>query len=170
MKYSKENPKMLSPRQNTGGPPTSAVLSMWEMGCISWCLSISYQVKHSKSLARQCWIRSSHAFYQRHWFLCFYSFRANNSLLGFIEGSITEKKIIQPLTSLCSISLLCSSLSEYQTTSAVTWQDYSQFPPTLDCPLFPPTPTSHPLWLRDKNMAHKHHLWRSICPVFSCWI
>lgn len=39
-----------------------AQCSVCEMGYISWCLSISYQVKHSKSLVRQCWIRSSHAF------------------------------------------------------------------------------------------------------------
>lgn len=43
MKYSKENPKMLSPRQNTDAHPTSMVLIMWEMGCMSWCLSMAYQ-------------------------------------------------------------------------------------------------------------------------------
>lgn len=88
------------------------------------------------------------------------------SFLAFIKGNVTEKKLSSHWQVYVQY-LLCSSLPEYQTFSAMTWQDYSQFPPTLDCPLFPPTPTSHPLWLKEIKTWHTSTVSEEASVLFS---
>lgn len=78
------------------------------------------------------------------------------------------EKIIQPLTSLCSISLLCSSLSEYQTFCYDMTRLFSVSTHTRLSSLSTHANLTPIMIKRDKNMAQKHNLWRGICPVFFC--
>lgn len=167
MKYSKQNPKMPSPRQNTGAPQTSKVLGMWEMGCISWCLSTSYQPISCKAMPTQkltCILTKTLIFvllfiqskkfpswlYKREYnreknYPAIDKFMFNNSVMLF--------SLWIPDYFCCDMTRLFSVSTHTRLSSLSTHANLT------------------PIMIkRDKNMAHKHRLWRSICPVFSCWI